>query len=222
MAVRHSLRRYRTAGAATIVCVVFILFQACRNPFFPLTGMPDPLSVSTLRATPAGVIEQLKKAYEEKRRDLYIDLFPLSGSFRFYVSPQFRSTYQSLPIYNDNLKEARDTLLKNIGNDSYYYYWPQDIEIQAHKKLFDKAVSIVFSVPPIVNPGDFNYIVNSHGDTTNVEMLMTDGEIHIIWNDPDVGYVEEVIEIDKQVFYLERDASNLWVIRKWYDFGSQS
>jgi hypothetical protein len=181
-----------------------------------------PLRTVSLRSTPAGVIDQLVKAYEEQRIDLYTDLFPASGSFRFYVSPQFVSTFQSMPFYNDNLREVRDTLLRYIGNDPYYYYWTQDIEVQAHRNLFSQAISINFSEQPNVNPGDFNYIVNSHGDTTNVEMLMTGGQINIIWSTPENGFEEDVIEVDKQVFFLEKDAHNLWVIRKWYDFGSQS
>ena len=47
---------------------------------------------------------------------------------------------------------------------------------------------------------------------------MTDGELDIQFpDDPDLT----IVAIEKQVFLFERDKDHLWVIRKWYDLGSQ-
>jgi len=207
------------ARDVALFMVTAALVCHCRNPFFPQLGTPH--SGSPLRATPRGVITQLSNSYEQRRIDLFEDLFPASNTFRFYVSPSFVSTYQSEAKYYVNSPEPRDTMLQYIGAFPYYYYWTQDVEVQSHKRLFTQAQLIEFTINPNVNPGDFRYIINGNGDTTNVEILMTDGKIEV---ELDMGGgVTEVDEIwiDKQVFFLERDADNYWVIRKWYDFGSQ-
>jgi hypothetical protein len=197
------------------------LFCCCRNPFFPDLGIPD--KGSPLRATPMGVITQLINSYEQQRLDLFEDLFPVAGTFRFYVSPSFVSAYQSEAKSYVNPPEPRDTMLHDalIQTYTYYYYWTQGVEIQSHKGLFTQAQSIVFDIKPTVNSGDIRYIVNSTGDTTNVEMLMTGGEIDAVFDLGGGTIDEEIISIENQVFLLERNAGNLWVIRKWYDFGSQ-
>jgi hypothetical protein len=203
---------YAAAGA-----LFFLLL--CRNPFFPLTGKPDDASL--LRATPRGVITQLINSYEQRRLDLFEDLRPVSNTFRFYVSPTFVTTYQSSGKDYVNPAETRDTLLQHIGAFPYYYYWTHDVEVESHRKLFSQALSIRFTINPTVNPGDFRYIINGSNDTTNVEVLMMDGKIALEF-DMGGGDIEvDSIWVDKQVFFLERDADNLWVIRKWYDFGSQ-
>ncbi|MBN1130862.1 MAG: hypothetical protein JXA71_17875 [Chitinispirillaceae bacterium] len=197
--------------------IAALLVTACQIPFFPRVGTPDPLP--PLRSTPSGVINQLIKAYEQKRIDLFEDLFPREKTFRFYVSPSFKAIYQTRP-YGTIEPEPRDTLLHYTTESSTYYYWGHDQELQSHKRLFSRAESIVFKVKPIVSPGKFRYLVNDSGDTTNVELLMENGEITIKVTIS--GYTDEYpIWIDKQVFFLERDSKNLWVIRKWYDFGNQ-
>jgi hypothetical protein len=194
-----------------------LLAVSCRNPFFPPVGVPD--ISPPLRSTPGGVINQLIKAYEQKRIDLFEDLLPKEKTFRFYVSPRFETYYKIRP-YGTIEPEPRDTLLLYTTESSTYYYWGHDQELQSHTKLFNRAESITFKVKPSVSPGKFRYFVNDSGDTTNVELLMEDGEITIMVNIS--GFTDEYpIRIDKQVFFLERDAKNLWVVRKWYDFGSQ-
>lgn len=189
----------------------------CFNPFFPPTGTPD--KVTPLRATPEGVIQQLINSYEQQRIDLFQDLLPAdSNNFQFYVSPSFLSIYNTRLYANP--PEPRDTQLIFIGNQSYYYYWTQENEVRSHKNLFSRAVSIIFSVKPDINPGSFHYIVNARGDTTNVEMEVTNGEIDITIMSGGLP-LEYAVSIDRQVFFLKRDPQNLWVIRKWYDFGSQ-
>jgi hypothetical protein len=202
----------------TVLAVIGLLLL-CRNPFFPLIGRPD--SAPALRTTPKGLINQLINSYEQRRLDLFEDLLPVSNTFRFYVSPSFENTYMSSGKYYVNPAEPRDTLLQWIGTNSFYYYWTQDVEVQSHRRLFSQALSIRFIINPMVNPGDFRYIIDGSNDTTNVEVLMKDGKI-VLEFDMGGGATEgDTIWIDKQVFFLERDANNLWVIRKWYDFGSQ-
>ncbi|MBN2188993.1 MAG: hypothetical protein JW699_06035 [Chitinispirillaceae bacterium] len=199
--------------------VVLCFLALCRNPFFPLTGRP--YEAPSLRATPKGVIDQLRNSYEQRRFDLFEDLLPSTNTFRFYVSPNFVATYQSSGKYYVNPAEPRDTLLQYIGAFPYYYYWTQDVELQSHRRLFAQALSIRFAVNPTVNPGDFKYIVNGNNDTTNVEVRMLDGKIVLEF---DMGGGESEVDtilVDKQVFFLERDAEGFWVIRKWYDFGTQ-
>jgi hypothetical protein len=197
-------------AAAMLACL-------CRNPFFPPVGTPD--KTPPLRTTPGGVITQLIKAYELRRIDLFEDLLPVGNTFRFYVSPKFESKFLERP-YGSIPPEPRDTLLHYTTESSTYYYWGQDQELQSHKHLFTRAESIKFTVKPSVSAGNFRYIVNESGDTTNVELLMENGEILIKVNIS--GVTDDYsIWIEKQVFLLERDGENLWVIRKWYDFGSQ-
>jgi hypothetical protein len=211
-------RRLLLRGWTCAVGVLFCL-AVCRNPFFPFTGKPDDAPL--LRSTPSGVITQLINSYEQRRLDLFDDLLPSSGTFRFYVSPNFVATYQSSGKNYVNPAEPRDTLLQHIGAFPYYYYWTQNVELQSHRRLFAQALSIRFALDPTVNPGDFRYIVNGNNDTTNVELLMLDGKIVLEFDMGGGDSEVDTILVDKQVFFLERDADNLWVIRKWYDFGTQ-
>ena len=160
---------------------------------------------------------QLINAYETKDLYLFQDLFPASKTFRFYVSPSFVTSYQSGTRDYVNPPELRDTLLIHTSEYSYYYYWTQDVEIRSHKNLFMKAATITFTQKPSL---EYRPILNEAGDTTHFEVLMTNGEIDIVTAIPVDEYI---ISIEKQVFLLERDSENtsLWVIRKWYDFGSQ-
>jgi hypothetical protein len=197
-------RLMKTAVAG--VCVAF--FIRCGSPFFPDTGMPD--GTKPLRTTPQGVITQLIESYEQQRIDLFEDLFPPFGTFRFYTSPAFADTMRNRGFPS----EPRDTLLQWI-TAPYYYYWTQQIEVSEHKNMFAQAFSIRFTVRPSVDPGDFRYrVVN--GDTTNVEILMTDGQIDIATSEGTA-----TVAIERQVFFLERAPDSLWVIRKWYDLGIQ-
>jgi hypothetical protein len=209
-------RTYRSVFLSFIIIPLFLLVS-CRNPFFPPTGMPD--KVPPLRSTPDGVIKQLIQAYESKDLNLFQDLFPALKTFQFYVCPSFVASYNNNRSYV-NPPEPRDTRLQYIGEYSYYYYWVQDIEIQSHLKLFNYAEKIEFTIKPDVNPGNFRYITNDNGDTINVELLMENGQIGIKIKTATISD-SSTIAIEKQVFLLERDAENLWVIRKWYDFGSQ-
>jgi hypothetical protein len=196
-----------------IALVLLVSVCFCRNPFFPPTGMPD--KAPSLRIKPEGVMNQLIIAYQTKDLFLFKDLFPSSNTFRFYVSPSFVTSYNSGTRNYANPPDLRDTLLLYTSEFSYYYYWTQEVEIRSHKTFFLKAATINFTQKP-----DLQYrpILNEKGDTTNFEVKMTNGEIDIVTASPAEEYI---IAIEKQVFLLERDVDSLWVIRKWYDFGSQ-
>jgi hypothetical protein len=147
--------RRRMCAAAVVLCCV----TGCRIPFFPHIGKPD--DIPSLRATPGGVITQLINSYEQRRLDLFEDLLPSSGTFRFYVSPSFVPEYQSSGKSYVNPAETRDTLLYYIGAFPYYYYWTQDVEVQSHRRLFAQAMSIRFALEPRVDPADLKYIVRN-------------------------------------------------------------
>jgi hypothetical protein len=119
-----------------------------------------------------------------------------------------------------NPPEPRDPRLIYIPEAPLYYFWRQEVEIKSTRELFKHAESITFTEKPIVDIGKIHYLVNDQGDTTNAELVMENGKflIKAFFN----GVFDEIpVWIEKQVFFLERDAERLWVIRKWYDFGSQ-
>jgi hypothetical protein len=205
--VRNGPVRRQRRGRAVLFAFAGI-FCWCGSPFFPSTGKPEKFE--PLRQTPQGVITQLVESYEQQRIDLFQDLFPAAGTFRFYVSPQFEDTL----IQKGYSSEPRDTLMQ-WTTGTRYYYWTQEEEISHHKSMFNRAYAIRFTVMPSVDPGNFRYTIKN-GDTTNVEVLMTDGQIEILLSD-DVW----TIAIERQVFFLERAPDRLWVIRKWYDLGIQ-
>lgn len=200
---------FRQAIALPLIIIICV----CRNPFFPPTGQPD--KTPSLRTKPAGVMAQLINAYETKDLYLFQDLFPSEKTFHFYVSPSFVTSYQSGTRDYVNPPELRDSMLIYTSEYSYYYYWTQDVEIRSHKNLFMRAATITFTQKPSL---EYQPILNESGDTTHFEVLMTNGEIDIVTAIPVDEYI---VAIEKQVFLLERAADSLWVIRKWYDFGSQ-
>jgi hypothetical protein len=201
-----------------------MLLLSCDNIFFPSTG--KPLSGGTLRSTPQGILQQLILAYQNQRIDLYSDLFSTSKDFRFYVSPSFASEYNNGQP-NSKPLEIIDTMYEYIIQHgiSSCNYWTYNEEIQIHTNLFTKSSSITFAPQPSIL--QIRYMTNNNGDTTNVEVVIKDGEIDIfseIYYDSENNRYEDkyVINIDTQVFYLERDPNNnrLWVIQKWFDLGS--
>jgi hypothetical protein len=207
-----------TVSIATIIAAIAgIVLTSCRNPFFPPTGRPD--RAISLRATPDGVIQQLIQAYEQKNIYLYTDLFPVGNTFQFYVSPQFVNTYLTRAYSSDYPPEPHDTALQFISKFPYYYYWGQAREIAGHRRLFNGVDAIQFLQQPYIK--DIRYVVADAGgvpDTTNIELRLVGGQFQV-----DVlvdTYIDQyTVDIDEQVFWLERDAARLWVIRKWYDFG---
>ena len=201
----------------------------CNNPFFPPTG--NPPVVKGPRSTPQGVMQQLKIAYENRRIDLYMDLFSTAHDFRFYVSPVYAAdpSPTGYKARFGNPCETVDTMchyIKQNINDSCFNFWRYDEEIQSAQGLFQKSTHITFQTSPNL-VDSIRYIVNGRNETTNVEAIMPSGGTIIIDGIPDYSdstqpfAYQYPIDIGKQVFYLERDPETpgLWVIQKWFDLG---
>ncbi len=199
-----------------VVLAAGVVVLGCGSPFFPETGKPA-LSVSG-RQTPVAVIEQLLSAYQNASIDMYEDLFPTDGSFRFYVAPGFFET----AIGNvDITPEVFDSQFVHVPAGTYHY-WSFGDELEAHRKLFRLAEAIRVEQRPIFDDDDFVPHLSAGGDTIGVEVLMVSGEIAVDWkeeDDPLVEYQESIV-IERQVFYLVRDEERRWVISKWFDFGT--
>ncbi|MBN1308705.1 MAG: hypothetical protein JXA18_12350 [Chitinispirillaceae bacterium] len=201
-----------TPSLIVTVCCIGLGLQ-CGNPFFPPTGMPA--EQTSQRATPQGLLDQLIESYETQRIDLFIDLLPDDGSFQFFIAPDFFDEYK---IKYQQLSEARDVRLQFIGQSEYYYYWTQDMEEERHKRLFSKGTSIEFTEKPtLASVREF-----TDGTDTLAELLVAGGKFEYTWY-PDAYTIEVfIVEIAQQVFLINRDSENLWVIRKWYDFSSEA
>lgn len=202
--------------AATIVAV---LLFGCGSPFFPPTG--EPIGVVTGRTTPAGTVMQLFHAYETRQINLFMDLFSPTRDFRFYVRQGFQPVYSGKPVRS---VESIDTAFEYIWRRgiTQAYYWTYDEEIQIHNNLFSQASEISYLVNP--QPIDTNNIVYLQGPdgTQYAEVVVQGGEMEInVLTEYEGGPVvtKYDVNIDVQVFYLEKDPTNssLWVIAKWFD-----
>lgn len=198
-----------------IPCLVPLILVGCilscgnGDPFFPPSGAYVGVP---MRSTPQGLVTQFENAYQDISLSLYQNLLPTDGSFEFFVAPGF---VPENPV--SLLDTLRDTTMQFIGDYPYYFYWTQDIELKSQYALFQNAGFMEFSVPPDV---EYYPIIDSTGDTTKCEVLMTNGELDMFFNDPDT-YPDQAIEINCD-FLLTRDSKNLWVIKKWYDLQSSS
>ncbi len=206
------------SGVLLLAGLLLIANLSCDSLFLPQTGVPE--EAPSLRATPQGTIEQLIRAYEDKRIDLFIDLLPKNKTFRFYVSPDYSAAYVA--------SKGPDATLERVDSQycyvkaGSYYYWGYDDEIARHRNLFSLAQEINFTELPIVDPRDFRYTVTAENETTMVEVKMTAGELCI--DLPDQIYCTQR-EGQMQVFLLERETGTvpeekLWVIRNWFDLNT--
>jgi hypothetical protein len=217
--------RYLHKFIAYALVILCLLLLSCDNIFFPNTGTPLP--GGTLRSTPQGVVQQLILAYTNQRIDLYSDLFSPAKDFRFYVSQSFASEYNNGKPDSKPLENI-DTMYQYIVQQglSSCNYWTYSDEIQIHTKLFSQMSQITFTSQP--NIYQIRYMRNSSGDTTNIEVVMTDGVIDmyslVYYEGSDRFSDHYTINIEKQVFYLERDPADnrLWVIQKWFDLSTNS
>ncbi|KMQ51023.1 hypothetical protein CHISP_2165 [Chitinispirillum alkaliphilum] len=187
---------------------MIMLCISCDQLFFPPTGVPS--SAPRMRSTPQGLIDQLMRSYEEKRVDLFEDLLPRNGTFRFYVSSNFASIYSTRSYITYEPEIAKYNFVDGL---THYYYWGQADEVSRHRNLFSQVEMIEFSEPIIHD--DLVYTVTEDNDTTHVEVLMTTGVLR-------VHLANQIFstEIERQVFFLERDKEGLWVIRDWFDLGN--
>ena len=138
------------------VIVVAALFCGCFDPFFPPAGVP--LSVGSGRSTPAGVVQQLFRAYETRQINLFMDLFSPAKDFRFYVSPSFQADYAKERGGSATL-ETIDSMFSYVRQTlgiTEMYYWTYDDEIELTGNMFTQAEDIIYSLPP--QPIDTNAI----------------------------------------------------------------
>jgi hypothetical protein len=194
-----------------IVVVGFISVLQCRNPFLPTTGRPV-IDLSG-RALPEGVLTQLIDAYNERNIDIFKDLLPKDGSFRFFVAPSY---YTEFNDKHENLSEPRDTRLQFLEESEIYYYWTQNIEIENHERLFRYAEYLEFIDPPGLE-SKRKFV---DGNDSLAELLITGGRLKF---GQDLGFDTTAIyyvPIEKQVFLVKKDDDDLWVLQKWYDFSN--
>ena len=187
----------------------------CRNPFVPPTGVPVAIDTTEPRATPQGLVNQLIDAYENRQIDLYEDLFPADGSFKFFVAPSFTDDYKNRP---DALNEPGDSLLQFVSQSERYYYWTQKKEIESCTRLFTQAASIEFIRKPYIESVR-KFVA---GNDSAAELKVGGGELTIGQYVNVTTVMLYTVYITDQIFLLGKDANGLWVIRKWYDFSTET
>lgn len=212
--------------------VSLCLFIGCYNPFLPPIGTPP--AKNNARSTPAGVINQLKNAYETRNVNLFKTL--LSTTYRFYISQSY-SVDPEKRLSNYLSETFTDTFF--IPNSSRtYFYWTLQDEIVRHEHMFEQAARISFTTSftsntsyyyhtiaettSLVQDGDsIRYSIQSVQDTVGAVVSMVNGEISL-WIDKTATEPNYYIAIQEQQFYLVRDPvdATLWVIEKWFDLGS--
>jgi hypothetical protein len=198
------------------------LLSCCDNPFFPRTG--EPLTGNAGRKTPAGVIEQLYRAYETRQLSLYLDLFSKRGDFRFYVSPAFEADYVSTTTNaNVELIDSSFSYAYIHVRDKRAYYWSYNEEIQKTSKLFSQAIDIHFTqTPQAIDTASIVYFRAQDG-MDYAEVVTRDGQMDITVSSDQEYFVNDyILDMGVQVFYLTRDPNDpaLWVIAKWFDLGT--
>jgi hypothetical protein len=209
----------RNACRTVAVTIAAAVLFGCGTPFFPPTG--EPVGVVTGRTTPAGTVMQLFNAYKTRQINLFMDLFSPTRDFRFYVRQGFTPDYSGKPVRS---VESIDTAFEYIWKRgiTQAYYWTYDEEIQIHNNLFSQTSDIFYLIEP--EPIDTNNIVYLQGPDgiQYAEVVVRGGKMQISVRTEYQGgpvVTEYIVNIEVQVFYLEKDPTNssLWVIAKWFD-----
>ncbi|MCL2182118.1 MAG: hypothetical protein FWB85_01435 [Chitinispirillia bacterium] len=217
---RHSSNpNHGTAAAALAAAMLLTLLAVSCDLFLPPTGLPE--EGPNIRSTPRGTIEHLFRAYEDKRIDLFTELLPKNGTYRFFISPDYSDAYAAM--------HPTDATITRIEEAEYYYvkpgsyhYWGHESELAKHRRLFNMADAIEFNEYPIIDERDFRYTVSDGFDTTRVEVKITAGELCISFRD--TLYCTQK-DGQMQVFLLERETDRktgdkLWVIKDWFDLNT--
>jgi hypothetical protein len=212
MARRFSSNTERKAAYALTATAAVILALSCGTLFTPDTGAPE--EGPSARSTPTGVIDQLFRSYEDRRIDLFTELLPKNGTYRFFMPPEF---YQTSYTGTDAVIARIDTSQYKYVTAGSYHFWGQDSEIAKHRRLFSRADEIVIMEDPII--GEMDYRLDDKNDTAQVELRLRAGQLCIGLRDTlfctqDGGA--------NQVFLLEKEAdgrtgNKLWVIKDWFD-----
>jgi len=206
--VRRSSNRGKPRLALITAALLPLALALSCDMLLPPTGVPE--EGPSLRSTPSGAIEQLFLSYEHKRIDWFTELLPKNGTYRFFISPAYSTSYT-----------GTDAVMERIGESEYFYvtaggyqYWGHESELAKHRRMFNAPdVTIEFTERPIIHERDFRY-----KDAAHVELKTTGGEL-CVGKERDTLYCTEV---QKQVFLLELEADSktgakLWVIRDWFD-----
>ncbi len=231
--VVHSLVRMPILFA----CLLF----SCENPFFPPTGTPD--QSPEFRATPSGLLGQLRRSYASRRITLFKDLFDEEAAdFRFYV-PQ--SSIQELPDLNTRATvEVLEEDIPFVGAGGTYEYISYADEVEIHRNMFEQAQKIEFvqldvdsvfrsdslvridsfpstQLDSITNQVDTSFIIDSVFVINQVAVRTRAGakvEISADIVERTFGASYQ-FELGRQVFILKRDPddADLWVIDKWFE-----
>jgi hypothetical protein len=191
--------------------IIFLLLSlSCENLYLPDIGVP--LNVPNPRATPAGVISQLFQSYETRRIELFTDL--LSNDFKFYIAAGFEKTMTNQEPLSS---EKPDAFMHHVNENTLYYYWGYKSEIDRTSKLFSNAEMIDIPSRPEIS----DILYSSFGDTSFAELLVKDVTFEVSKYENSNTLVTYSLENQPQVFLLERTTDSLWVIKKWFDLGSE-
>ena len=213
MANRFSSNR-KLSFALTLAASASLALALFCDMLLPPTGFPE--EGPSPRSTPRGTIEQLFRAYEDKRIDLFTELLPKNGTYRFFISPEYSTSYTGTDAVMERIGDESEYKYVNAGS---YHYWGQESELAKHRRMFNAAnVTIEFTEYPDIDEGNFRYRVNDENDTTHVELKTMYGELCI---GRDTLYCTQK-DGQMQVFLLEREedgktGNKLWVIRDWFD-----
>ena len=222
MAAHRSSNRRGCARAArkfaSAALLPLLLILSCDTLFLPSAGSPE--EGPAIRSTPRGTIEQLFRAYENKRIDLFTELLPKNGTFRFFISPDYTADYTAMPNTDAIIARVEEPEYEYVRAGTYYF-WDHESELAKHRRLFRMAGAIEFTEYPLIDERDFRYRESGNGDTT-VEVRMMGGELCI--SARDTLYCTPK-DRQVQVFLLEREVdrrtgNKLWVIRDWFDLNS--
>ena len=180
---------------------------SCNSPFFPARPQTDrPIELVDPRNSPAGVINQLFKAYEYRNIGLYTSL--LTSDFRFYVAQGIGSTK-----FEPKQDTMPDTFMTNVPRSNSFSYWEYDVEVKSTSNMFSQTIYIEVD----------QYFINEpeyHSDSL-AEVMVTNLSLDIL---KDINE-EYKIENQPQVFVLKRfeqNGSKIWLIWKWYDLGTEN
>jgi hypothetical protein len=187
--------------------------------FLPPVGLPE--EGPNPRSTPMGAIECLFRAYTEKRIDLFTELLPKNGTYRFFISPDYSDAYAAAHSTDATIARIEEAQYAYVKPGSYHY-WGHESELAKHRRLFGMADEIEFAggVYPEVNERDFRYRIDENNDTAQAEARTTAGW-ELCMGFRDTLYCTQK-EGQTQVFLLEREAdrktgAKLWVIKDWFD-----
>jgi len=211
----------KLAGFFPLFFIAFILITCNTrdlNLFMPSTyfpkekqGEPD---TDLINNTPENVLENLKKAYNKRKYDLYIDL--ITKDYRFYMSDNYIGALKP----NGPL-DPPDPAYWTYDPDTTVtppdprYYKDSLQEVTAIRKMFDPAgkakdIELFFHASPyILDPGKPDTVVYNVSNIVLTITLRDEQEPIMVAEDNNRLGPTEVT--------LVRGVDSLWRISKWID-----